>query len=159
LDYVLDRGCLPYLLAEKTESSAMGDLHLTRVVPYVEDALSLLPYFNGAPPRPRPWWRGHYLGLGRVDASGNRCSVQMVGGRAEDYRAAVESVLDRRFGPDRESSASGGEVPPPAQPGRCNGGFRYRFSSNATTFPPFSVFDVELTRLGCDAAFVVGGNP
>jgi hypothetical protein len=117
LQYVLDRGCFPYLLGEMSETAAMRGLRLTHHGP----GLSL------TPPGP-PMWLGSYPGLSNVVVGPRSCSVHIHGSHIEVYRAATQTVLRRRFGAAVEDDAHAGYAAAlPGQVTACRGGLRYTY--------------------------------
>ena len=135
LEYVLDRGCFAYLLDGKSETAAMRGLRLNHMGP----GLSL------TPPGP-PSWRGGYAGLSNVVVGRDSCSVNMRGRDSPDYRAATQTVLRRRFGPEiSEDGRSGYRAWLPGQVTACRRGLRYTYYENARG----TIFSVDINRVDC----------
>ena len=133
LQYVLDQGCFPYMLGEKSETAAMRGLRLNHFGP----GLSL------TPPGP-PHWLGSYPGLSGVVVGRDSCSVVIHGSNIAAYRTATQMALRRRFGPAVEQDAESGYAPVlPGQITVCRGGLRYTYYQN----PGHPLFSVDLSRI------------
>jgi hypothetical protein len=118
LQYVLDQGCFPYMLGEKSETAAMHGLRLNHFGP----GPSL------TPPGP-PHWLGSYPGLSTVVVGRDSCSVVIHGSNIAAYRTATQIVLRRRFGPAvvEQDAQSGYAQVLPGQITGCRGGLRYTY--------------------------------
>jgi len=136
LEYVLDRGCFPYILGEKTENEAMRGIGLNQQAPRFQVFL----------PPGSPTWNGLYPGLSNVVVGRASCSVNMKRSNTAEYRAVTKAVLRRRFGPAVEQDAlSGYKAVLPGQVTGCHHGVRYTFYEN----PRGTIFSVDLNRVDC----------
>jgi hypothetical protein len=138
LAYVLDRGCLPYLLGEKTEDQAMRPLRLSHVYPLE------LP-FDPSPPS-GPHWVGPYPGGPFVGVYGPDCTIIATGGDVADYRTVIQRVLDRRLGPASRSDFANFAGLPGRLTG-CRMGLHYAYFQERRWFG--SSFHLELNHNGC----------
>jgi hypothetical protein len=126
LEYILDRGCLPYVLGAKTENEAMRGVGLTHHGP---------PWTFVDPPGP-PRWLGVYAGLSNVVVGRDICRIHMKGaGNFAAYRAATQSVLRRRLGAAVDQDAnSGSRQVLPGQITGCHEGFSYTYYATRRIF-------------------------
>jgi hypothetical protein len=134
LEYILDEGCLPYILGQKTERAAMEGLRLTHHNP---------PSFGLSLPPP-PMWRGSYPGLSNVVVGRTICSLNIRGGNIASYRVAAQRALHHRLGPSVGHEADQGyRSVLPGQITGCQNGVRYSYYQQGDR--PF--FSVELNRV------------
>ncbi|WP_297696820.1 hypothetical protein [Phenylobacterium sp.] len=136
LEYVLDRGCLAYLLGEKTEREAMRGLRLN----YIR------PMFSMDPGGSDPYWAGAYPGLANVRVSPGLCDINIHGRDVAAYRAAAERVFQRRLGADPGQDArSGYKAWVTGQATGCRHGLRYTYYPS----PGRPFFSVDISRADC----------
>lgn len=126
LEYILDRGCLPYVLGAKTEKEAMRGVGLTHHGP----SLTFVD-----PPGP-PTWLGLYAGLSNVVVGRDICSIHMKGaGNFAAYRTAAQAVLRRRLGAAVDQDANSGyRQVLPGQITGCHEGVSYTYYATRRIF-------------------------
>lgn len=135
LEYVLDRGCLPYVLGRMTEQDAMRGVGLNRIQPIVP---GLVPG-DGA-----PYWTGGYAGAPRVNLGGGVCNVGVRGRNLAAYRMATEAALHRTLGTETAADGRAGyRTWVPGQITGCGEAVRYTYYPQ----PNGKGFSVELTRV------------
>jgi hypothetical protein len=144
LERVIEGGCLPYILGEKTEDQAMTSLHLTRRVPL---------HIPLDPPSP-PYWTGVGAGLASVTVTSNNCAISMHGGPMADYRVSVNRALTRKLGPATLPDFSDVSEIPNRRVG-CRGPLRYWYLEDESR----SSFQFSLSRGPCFGARVSPAPP
>jgi hypothetical protein len=135
LEYVLERGCLPYMLGHMTEQQAMRGVGLNHIQPIVP---LLVPGGNA------PFWaRGNAL---QVTARVGRdiCHVHIKGRNFAAYGEATKAALRRTFGAEAASDGgSGYRAWVPGQITGCRQGVRYTYYQE----PKSNGFSVENYRV------------
>jgi hypothetical protein len=134
LQYVLDQGCFPFILGEKSEFAAMRGVGLTRVTAWT---------LVGSNDRR---WIGRYPGISAVHAAPGSCYIHVIGADAAAYRAAVISVLRRRLDADPEADAKPGRYVAwrPGEITACRRGVRYAYYADPPHGVSGAAYDVEL---------------
>ena len=140
LQQVVERGCLPYLLGEKSEAAAMRSAGLHHVVPPPIPVLSEVLEL----PKPLPRWEANVpFGPGAL-ASRNYCSTNNPAGAFDANREAVEEALLHKLGPATEDdSRSAYKAVLPGQITGCRGGIHYTFYPR----PRGGRFELDLYRV------------
>jgi len=133
LEYVLGRGCLPYVLGHLSEDEAMRGVGLTRIRPIIP---GLMPGDNA------PFWSGG-VAL-RVNVGGGVCNTALHGRNVDAYRAATEAALHRGLGADPATDGrTAYKAILPGQVTGCHQAIRYTFYPE----PKWHGFSVELYRV------------
>ena len=135
LEYVLEGGCLPYVLGQLTEADAMHGVGLNHIRPIVP---GLVPGDNA------PYWAGGFAGALRVNVGRGVCNVVVRGRDFAAYRAATEAALHRTLGADVTAGGrSNYRAWVPGQITGCDQGIRYSYYQ----LPKGNGFSVELSRV------------
>jgi hypothetical protein len=135
LQYVLDRGCFPFVLGEKSESSAMKSIGLTKVTSYT------LVGSNDS------MWIGRFPGVSSVHATSGSCHIHVMGRNTQAYRAVTIDVLRRRVGADPEADGNLARYTAwfPGQVTSCRKGVRYSYYAVSPGGGFSSGYDVDLS--------------
>ena len=140
LGYLIDMGCLPYMLGEKTETQAMGGARLSHNQP-------LWIPFDPDWPGP-PYWSGRYRGLSEIDVGPTFCNIKMKAGDAAEFRSVTRSMLARRFGPGIDQEQAGYRTWTAGAITGCHAGVWYSYY--AVSSRPSGPFAVEFAHMNCD---------
>jgi len=132
LEYLVERGCMPYALGQKTVDEAMRGVGLKGF----QSPFGLMPGDTA------PHWRGHYAGNPLVNINRGVCNTIIHGPNVDAYRTATETALRRGLGGTAaDDGRSAYKAWVPGQITGCREGVRYTFYENS------SGFEVDLTRI------------
>lgn len=138
LSYILDQGCLPYVLGQKSEKEAMEGIGLRKQANF--NPLVSLP----------PQWTGRYTGVAAVTVEKFACYFHVSGRHQAEYLKITTTVLHERLGADADQDARS-TVYTKYVPGEikgCSRGVQYTYYPSP---PPSSPgWDVSVRR-DCDA--------
>lgn len=138
LETVVARGCLPYLLGQKSEKDALRGVALNHIHPL---PISLDPGGNA------PFWMSGFPAELRVNTGKGVCNTVLHGRDAAAYRAAAQRAVDLTLTPDgSDDGRSQYRQWVPGQITGCRQDTRYTYYEDERR----GYFSVELTRVACD---------